>query len=285
MGWDNASTVAQEVEQPPAQLSSRDAHTPPDWSPSPTCCRCWRSRSPECPPHRFSTGAWTDAARAIAGPGLFGTGLALAVVLGGTLNGFGMFNALMLSYTRVPYALALEGLLPKSRSPSKPKPASPGSASWCARRLGRSPCNLSFERLISIDLILYGVRVGPGVRSSGRPPSPRAVFRRDPSRSPAESSHRAVATGIGPTLLIAFALWAARAENASDPFPCPGLRRRRCRRRPTSFIWQPSSLAKRAHQSKRAVSISGPPLALNSASATFFGGALCVRLAFARTAC
>ena len=56
----------------------------------------------------IGAGAWTDAAREVAGPWL-----ALAVVLGGTINGFGMFNALMLSYTRVPYALAVEGLLPK----------------------------------------------------------------------------------------------------------------------------------------------------------------------------
>ena len=65
------------------------------------------------PAGQFSTGAWTDAARSIVGPGLFGTILALAVVLGGMLNGAGMFNALMLSYARVPYALAQDGLLPR----------------------------------------------------------------------------------------------------------------------------------------------------------------------------
>ena len=44
-----------------------------------------------------STGDWTTAARTIVGPRL-----ALAVVLGGLLTGIGMFNALILSYTRVP---------------------------------------------------------------------------------------------------------------------------------------------------------------------------------------
>jgi amino acid transporter len=64
------------------------------------------------PAGQFSTGAWTDAARTIGGPAL-GTALAFAVVLGGMLNGAGMFNALMLSYARVPYALAKDGLLPR----------------------------------------------------------------------------------------------------------------------------------------------------------------------------
>ncbi len=53
-------------------------------------------------------GGWADAARELVGPWL-----ALCVVVGGTINGFGMFNALMMSYTRVPFAMAEEGMLPE----------------------------------------------------------------------------------------------------------------------------------------------------------------------------
>ncbi len=103
------------------------------------------------PADQFSTGAWTDAARELVGPWL-----ALCVVLGGTINGFGMFNALMMSYTRVPYALAEEGLLPKAVTWKTEAGVCRGvsvvlcSVAW-ALALG-----LSFERLISVDLVLYG---------------------------------------------------------------------------------------------------------------------------------
>ena len=65
------------------------------------------------PAEHFSTGAWADAAHTLGGIRMWpGVVLALMVVLGGTINGVGMFNALMMSYTRVPYAMAEERLLP-----------------------------------------------------------------------------------------------------------------------------------------------------------------------------
>jgi amino acid transporter len=112
MGWDNASTVAQEVEAPQrnyprAMLISAALVAATYIVPLAAVGLAG------IPADQFSTGAWTDAARSIAGPGAFGTALMLAVVIGGMLNGAGMFNALMLSYARVPFALAKDGLLPR----------------------------------------------------------------------------------------------------------------------------------------------------------------------------
>ena len=39
--------------------------------------------------------------------------LGLAVVAGGVICGVGMFNALMMSYTRLPLAMAEDGMLPR----------------------------------------------------------------------------------------------------------------------------------------------------------------------------
>jgi amino acid transporter len=155
------------------------------------------------PAEQFSTGAWTDAAREVVGPWL-----ALCVVVGGTINGFGMFNALMMSYTRVPYALAEEGL-PKVVA-LKTKAGVPWVSVLLCSVGWALAVRMSFERLISIDLVLYGAAlvlefVALVVLRLKEP----ALVR--PFRVPG-GLWGAVAVGIGPTLLIAFALWAARGE-------------------------------------------------------------------------
>ena len=65
----------------------------------------------------------------------------------------------MMSYTRVPYAHGgRASLLPAVTHPPQPAAGSPrGSALLVVRQSrGFSPCSLTFERLISIDLVLYG---------------------------------------------------------------------------------------------------------------------------------
>jgi amino acid transporter len=206
MGWDNASTVAQEVVEPQrnyprAMLMAVGLVALTYVLPLAAVAVAG------IPADRFSTGAWTDAARELVGPWL-----ALCVVLGGTINGFGMFNALMMSYTRVPYALAEEGLLPKGLT-RKTAAGVPWvsvvlcSVAW-ALALG-----LSFERLISIDLVLYGGAlvlefVALVVLRMKEPGLVR------PFKVPG-GLWGAVAMGVGPTLLIGFALWAARSERVA----------------------------------------------------------------------
>jgi amino acid transporter len=203
MGWDNASTVAQEVEEPQrnypkAMLAAAGLVALTYVLPLAAVGLAG------IPAAQFSTGAWTDAARELVGPWL-----ALCVVLGGMINGAGMFNALMMSYTRVPYAMAEEGFLPvvverKNRWGVPWVSVAVCTVGWALA------LRLSFERLISIDLVLYGgalllefvALVVLRVKEPG-------LVR--PFKVPG-GLWGAVAMGIGPAGLIGFALWAARGE-------------------------------------------------------------------------
>jgi amino acid transporter len=221
MGWDNASTVAQEVESPQrnyprAMLISAALVAATYIVPLAAVALAG------VPASQFSTGAWTDAARFIGGPGVLGTGLALAVVIGGMLNGAGMFNALMLSYARLPYALALDGLLPRFLTRTTQATPTRAPVPWasvivCAIAWAMA-LRFSFERLISIDLVLYGASLllefVSLVALRVREPSLNRPFRIPGGLG------AAITAGVGPALLIAFALYAARDERVG---PLPAL--------------------------------------------------------------
>jgi amino acid transporter len=215
MGWDNASTVAQEVDRPqrnyPRAMLISSALVAATY-----ILPLAAVGLAGVPAGQFSTGAWTDAARTIGGAS-FGTGLALAVVLGGMLNGAGMFNALMLSYARVPYALAKDGLLPKFLTRITSTGVPWASVLVCALAWALA-LRLSFERLISIDLVLYGASLllefVALVALRVREPHLARPFRIPGGLT------AAVLAGVGPALLIAFALYAARDERVG---PLPAL--------------------------------------------------------------
>ncbi len=203
MGWDNASTVAQEVDNPqknyPRAMIFAAALVAVTYS-LPLLAVALAGLAPG----EFSTGAWTDAARTIVGPAL-----GLAVVAGGMINGVGMFNPLMMSYTRVPLALADDGLLPHVFTRRLTNGVPWVSVAGCAVMWALA-LRLSFERLISIDLVLYGAAlllefVALVVLRVREPALPR------PFRIPGGTAG-AIAIGVGPTLLIGYALWTARTE-------------------------------------------------------------------------
>jgi amino acid transporter len=203
MGWDNASTVAQEVEDP--------QHTYPRAMLGATALVAFTYILPltavalaGLAPGQFSTGAWTDAARILAGPLL-----ALAVVAGGMINGVGMFNPLMMSYSRLPFAMAEDGQAPQIFL-RRTTLGVPWVGVLACAAIWALALSFTFERLISIDLVLYGASlilefVALIVLRHREPNLPRPF--RVPGGMPG-----AIAVGIGPTCLIAFALWAARNE-------------------------------------------------------------------------
>jgi len=206
MGWDNASTIAQEVENPQrtyprAMLSSAIVVMCVYMLP---LAAVWMAGIPA---DRFSTGAWVDAAMLLGGPAL-----AVAVVLAGSLDGLGTFNALTLSLTRLPYALAEDGLLPrllaKRWSNGVPWVSVLACSLGWALALG-----FTFERLISIDLVLYGAALllefVALVVLRVRQPELRRPFK-IPGGLPIS-----VMVGMGPAFLIAFSLWAARDEHVA----------------------------------------------------------------------
>jgi amino acid transporter len=156
----------------------------------------------------FSTGDWADAATALGGTGLMGVGLGLAVVAGGAMTGIGMFNALVMSYTRLPMAMAEDGLLPRVVARRNSRSVPWVSVLLCGLAWALA-LNLKFERLISIDLILYGSSLLLEFVAL------IALRLREPDLArPFKAGNLAAACllGVGPAALIGYALWASRDE-------------------------------------------------------------------------
>jgi len=207
MGWDNASTVAADVENPqrnyPRAMIGAAILTAFTYI-VPLTAMALAGLSPD----GFTTGSWTVAGEALGGPLL-----ATAVITGGVICGIGMFNALMLSYTRLPAAMAKDGLLPRALDRRNRRGVPWVSVLVCG--LGWAlALNLPFERLISIDLILYGTSLllefVALVALRLREPSLPRPFR-------AGNFAFACLLGIGPAALIAYALFVSRTEKLGAP--------------------------------------------------------------------
>jgi amino acid transporter len=101
-------------------------------------------------------GSWAAVAGAIGGKFLGFQWLRFLIVLGGMMSAFGMFNALVMSYSRLPLAMARDGMLPKVFG----KVSKRTNAPWvgiivCAT--GWALClGLGFKRLVTLDIMLYG---------------------------------------------------------------------------------------------------------------------------------
>jgi amino acid transporter len=202
MGWDNASTVAQEVENPqrnyPRAMIASTALVAVTYI-IPLAAMALAGLSPGS----FSTGDWTTAARSVGGP-LLG----LAIVAGGALTGVGMFNALVMSYSRLPMAMAEEGMLPMVVARRNSRGVPWVSVVLCSLAWALA-LKLPFERLISIDLILYGSSLLLEFIAL-------VVLRiREPNlRRPFKAGNLAVASllGAGPAALIGYAIYVSRDE-------------------------------------------------------------------------
>jgi amino acid transporter len=202
MGWDNASTVAQEVEDPqrnyPRAMIAATILVAVTYI-LPLAAMATAGLSPGS----FSTGDWTTAARSLGGP-LLG----VAVVGGGAITGIGMFNALVMSYSRLPMAMAEEGMLPLLLARRNGRGVPWVSVVLCGVAWALA-LKLPFERLISIDLILYGSSLLLEFIAL-------VVLRlREPNlERPFKAGNLAVACmlGTGPAGLIGYALWALRDE-------------------------------------------------------------------------
>jgi amino acid transporter len=207
MGWDNASTVAQEVEKPqrnyPRAMIAAALLTAVTYI-LPLLAMALAG----LPAASFSTGDWADAARSIGGSGLVGTALALAVIAGGCLNGVGMFNALSMSYTRLPMVMAEDRMLPSVLARRNRRGVPWFSVLFCGLAWALA-LKLPFERLISIDLMLYGTSLllefAALVILRIREPRLERPFK-------AGSFAFACLLGVGPALLISYALWVSRGE-------------------------------------------------------------------------
>jgi amino acid transporter len=202
MGWDNASTVAQEVENPqrnyPRAMIAATVLVAVTYI-LPLTAIAMSGLSV----NSFATGDWMTAARTIGGP-LLG----IAVVAGGAITGIGMFNALVMSYTRLPMAMAEDGMLPRIVAKRNSRGVPWVSVLLCGTAWAMA-LKLPFERLISIDLILYGSSLMLEFVAL-------IVLRlREPELArPFKAGNLAFACSlaVGPAALIAYALYASRDE-------------------------------------------------------------------------
>ena len=202
MGWDNASTIATEVERPQRTYprAMLAAVVIVALSYIVPVVAVWMTGLPA---GSWETGSWADIAGLLGGP-LLRVGL----VLGGMMSAFGMFNALVMSYSRLPLAMAQDGMLPRVFGKVNGRRAPWVAIVVCA--LGWAMClGLGFERLITIDILLYGSSlllefVALVVLRIREPGLPREF------RVPG-GMLGAIAVGVAPALLLGFSV--VRSQN------------------------------------------------------------------------
>jgi amino acid transporter len=154
MGWDNATTVAAEVNNPQRTYPRAMAAAVTIVAVSYTLpfAAMWLTG---IGPTAFGEGSWADIAGMLGGPAL-----RIAIVVGGMMSAFGMFNALVMSYSRLPLAMAYDGLMPHVFTKMTPRSRAPWVA-IVACAVGWAMClGLGFARLVTIDILLYGASLG-----------------------------------------------------------------------------------------------------------------------------
>jgi amino acid transporter len=150
MGWDNASTIAAEVKEPqrtyPRAMMASVALVSLTYI-VPVAAVALTKLSPTA----WETGSWADIAGLLGGPLL-----RVALVLGGLMSAFGMFNALVMSYSRLPLAMAQDGMLPAVFKRVTKRKGAPWVAIVVLATGWALSLGLGFERLVTIDILLYG---------------------------------------------------------------------------------------------------------------------------------
>jgi amino acid transporter len=203
MGWDNASTVANEVENPQktyprvmllALAAIFFSYVIP-------VLAVWHLHVQA---EVWSTGSWASIASMVVGPWL-------GVVLVGAamISEFGTFNSLVMSYSRLPVAMAEDGHLPPVFA-RKLKNGAPWVAIMILGMAWAASLGLSFDKLIMLDILLYGASLVLEFLALIvlRIREPELLR---PFRVPG-GMFGAIAVGVGPTALLMIALIKNRGE-------------------------------------------------------------------------
>lgn len=203
MGWDNASTVANEVEDPQktyprvmilALAAIFLSYVIP-------VLAVWHLHVQA---EIWSTGSWASIASMVVGPWL-----GAALVGAAMISEFGTFNSLVMSYSRLPVAMAEDGHLPRIFA-RKLKDGAPWVAIIVLGIAWTASLGLSFDKLIMLDILLYGASLvleflALIILRIREPQLSR------PFRVPGGLTG-AIAIGIGPTALLLIALIKNRGE-------------------------------------------------------------------------
>src|SRR5438034_7155681 len=102
-------------------------------------------------------GSWALVAGALGGKIAGFEWLRFFIVLGGMMSSFGMFNALVMSYSRLPLAMAHDGMLPKIFRKVSARTRVPWAAILFCATCWALCLGLGFKRLVTLDIMLYGV--------------------------------------------------------------------------------------------------------------------------------
>lgn len=176
IGWDNASTVQGEVRDATHSYPRALAITLPlvtlgyllpllatlgatDW-------RTW------------TDGGWPEIARAATGG--WGPALAVAVALAGLVSALGLFNALLLAYSRIPFVMADDGVLPAALARTDAN-GTPVNAVLVSAVCYSVFVLVPFGRLVVADVVLYSLALflefGSLIVLRRREPGLRGAFR------------------------------------------------------------------------------------------------------------
>ena len=158
MGWDNASTVAGEVERPQRTypLAMAGAVSLVALNYVLPIAAVWLTG---LDPNRWSTGGWADVARAVMGSGAAANVVALAITIGGMLGALGTLNALTLSFSRLPAAMAEDRLLPQVFTRRLARNGVPWVAVTACAACWALCLGLSFTKLVMLDVLLTGLSI------------------------------------------------------------------------------------------------------------------------------
>jgi amino acid transporter len=153
MGWDNLSTIADEVDRPqrtyPLAMFSSVILVVVSY-----LLPVMAVAAARVDPGIWSTGSWVDAGQALGG-----SGLALAIAVAGMIGALGTFASLMLSFTRLPAVMATDGYLPQIFTRHQKITGAPWVAIIACAVAWAACLPLGFFRLLILDVLLTGLSI------------------------------------------------------------------------------------------------------------------------------
>jgi amino acid transporter len=128
----------------------------------------------------WTEGGWPEIARAALGGGRAGTVLATLIALAGMVSAVALFNALLLSYSRVPFVVAADGFLPSPLARTDAR-GTPRNAVLVSAIIYSVFVLIPFSSLVVADVLLYSLALSLEFASlvmlRAREPDLRGAFR------------------------------------------------------------------------------------------------------------
>jgi amino acid transporter len=154
MGWDNLSTIADEVDRPQttyplAMFGSVTLVVASYLFPVMAVAAAHLDLG-----YRWTIGGWVDAGEALGG-----SILALGIAAAGMIGAVGTFGSLMLSFTRLPAVMAGDGYLPRVFTRHHAKTGAPWVAIIVCAVAWAACLPLGFFRLLILDVLLTGLSI------------------------------------------------------------------------------------------------------------------------------